>query len=264
MLCNEYFYQVGLTDFGNFGSIAFATPLSVRALIEVGVRIEREEKRKEKGKEKEKARNQGQPQQPQQQEAEEKDDEDEDDDIDWDEIPDLVTKQLIERREMLLEYFSLDINETGDLLSLPLLMKGYTPSLAKLPRFLMRLGPCVDWTDEKNCFHTFLRELAAFYTPEQLPCPRSANAARGEDGNRESVRDVGVDVDLNGERERESEDADADADAEIAHRRDYLARTLEHVLFPAFRARLVATKGLLKGVVEVANLKGLYKVFERC
>jgi len=35
-------------------------------------------------------------------------------------------------------------------------------------------------------------------------------------------------------------------------------------MFPAFRARLVATRGLLKGVLEIANLKGLYRVFERC
>jgi DNA mismatch repair protein MLH1 len=39
---------------------------------------------------------------------------------------------------------------------------------------------------------------------------------------------------------------------------------LEHVLFPAFRSRIVATDSLLKGTVEVANLKGLYRVFERC
>ena len=43
-----------------------------------------------------------------------------------------------------------------------------------------------------------------------------------------------------------------------------LDRAIEHVLFPAVKARLVATKGLLKAVMEVANLKGLYRVFERC
>jgi DNA mismatch repair protein MLH1 len=39
---------------------------------------------------------------------------------------------------------------------------------------------------------------------------------------------------------------------------------IEHVIFPACKARLVATKGLLRGVMEIANLKGLYRVFERC
>lgn len=33
----------------------------------------------------------------------------------------------------------------------------------------MRLGPCVNWTEEKACFHTFLKELADFYTPPQIP-----------------------------------------------------------------------------------------------
>jgi DNA mismatch repair protein MLH1 len=41
-------------------------------------------------------------------------------------------------------------------------------------------------------------------------------------------------------------------------------KALEHDIFPACKARLVATKGLLKGVTEIANLKGLYRVFERC
>ena len=53
-------------------------------------------------------------------------------------------------------------------------------------------------------------------------------------------------------------------DPDIKARRDHLYRAMENVMFPAFKARLVATKGLLKGVVEVANLKGLYRVFERC
>lgn len=143
-------------------------------------------------------------------------------------MPALVQRSLVQRRDMLREYFALEISAEGALVGLPLLVRGYTPALAKVPRFLMRLGPCVRWEDEKDCFRTFLTELAAFYVPEQLP-----NAAEGEDG-------------------------------EIAARRERLAWVLEHVLFPAFRARLVATRGLLRGVVECADLKGLYRVFERC
>ena len=146
-------------------------------------------------------------------------------------------------------------------MGVPLLIKGYTPSLAKLPRFLMRLGPCVDWADEKSCFHTFLRELASFYTPEQLPLTPPSAAVEGEDGGDEvMVHGGGGGGDANEERDATK----AAAKTEIKQRREQLERMLEHVLFPAFRARLVATKGLLKGVVEVANLKGLYKVFERC
>jgi hypothetical protein len=57
---------------------------------------------------------------------------------------------------------------------------------------------------------------------------------------------------------------DNQEDASITARRAQLSRMLEHVVFPALRARLVATTNLLRGVVEVADLKGLYRVFERC
>ena len=208
MVSHEYFYQLGLTDFGNFGSIRFDPPLSIPELIRIGVNIERTENP--------------------------------DDSVEWDEVPDLVTKQLISRREMLQEYFSFEVSDEGELNSLPLLVKGYTPSMAKLPRFLMRLGPCVNWDEEKPCFHTFLRELASFYTPEQLPNDHGDQLAGGEANATDSVT------------------------PEIRQRREEIARVLEHILFPAFRARLVATRGLLSGVVEVADLKGLYRVFERC
>jgi DNA mismatch repair protein MLH1 len=206
MICNEYFYQVGLTDFGNFGSIHFNPPLDLRELLTVAAGHEAKQMEPEE--------------QP-----------------DWEEIVNVVHEQLIGRRDMLGEYFSFDLSEDGKLTSIPLLMKGYTPSMAKLPQFLLRLGPYVNWTEEKACFHTFLRELASFYVPESLPTPS-----------------------IPGESETEI----VAEDEEISARRKHIALAIENYLFPAFKARLVATKGLLKGVVEVANLKGLYRVFERC
>lgn len=205
MVCNEYFYQVGLTDFGNFGFIRFNPPLDIKELLRLGVKYEKE---------------QAGP----------------DVEFDWDECVSCVRETLISRRDMLAEYFSLEISDDGKLLSIPLLMKGYIPSIAKLPSFLLRLGPFVNWDEEKPCFHTFLKELANFYTPEPLSPP----PAKQEDGSFK------------------------EEDPEIVLRRKQLARTVENIMFPAFRARLVATKGLLKGVLEIANLKGLYRVFERC
>ena len=216
MVCNEYFYQLGLTDFGNFGAIRFEPPLDVMALITIDVKREKAL---------------GKP---------------EDEGVPWNDVPRMVTNQLVDRRAMLLEYFNFDVSPEGELVSIPLLMKGYTPSLAKLPRFLMRLGPCVDWLNEENCFHTFLSELASFYTPEQLPAGGNEKDGQGD-----------------AHMDEESNDK-ADSDTTLDARKEDMARVLEHVLFPAFKARLVATKGLLKGVIEVANLKGLYRVFERC
>ena len=154
---------------------------------------------------------------------------------------------------MLLEYFSMEISPEGQLLSIPLLIKGYTPSMTKLPRFLMRLGPCVDWKDEEGCFRTFLRELALFYAVEKLPGFASGLDGEGATKDNDASQDVSTDEATAGSDE-----------AEIRKRTHEIEHVLEHVLFPAFRARLIATKGLLKGVVEVANLKGLYRVFERC
>jgi DNA mismatch repair protein MLH1 len=111
------------------------------------------------------------------------------------------------------------------------LVKGYMPSMAKLPNFLLRLGPHIDWQSEGGCFQSFLRELASFYVPEALP---------------HSTKTPGGDLE------------------NISSRRDELHRAVENTLFPAFKVRLVATKSLLKGTIEVANLKGLYRVFERC
>ncbi|KAF2019926.1 DNA mismatch repair protein MutL [Aaosphaeria arxii CBS 175.79] len=207
MLCNEYFYQVGLTDFGNFGSIKFSPPLSLHELLSLGA----EQEKKNAG--------------------------DSADEIDWDEVVESVKLQLIERRALLLEYFSMEISESGELRALPLLMKDYMPSLAKIPQFLLRLGPHVDWDSEKECFRSFLRELASFHVPESLPLP-PAPAADGEVAPEE--------------------------DPEITARRQKVCRAVEHNIFPACKARLVATRGMLKSVMEVANLKGLYRVFERC
>jgi len=202
LLSSELFYQLGLTDFGNFGSIRLDPPLSLTALLSIAAARE--------------AETTAEP------------------DVDWEEIVAAVAEQLSGMREMLAEYFSLEISEQGEVLSLPLLLKGYTPPMAKLPRFLLRLGPHVDWEDEQSCFHSFLRELASWYVPEPLP-------ALPKEG-----------------REK------ADRDEMLAAQHELLERQLEHVFFPAFKSRLLATKGMLKGVVEVANLKGLYRVFERC
>jgi hypothetical protein len=47
---------------------------------------------------------------------------------------------LIQRRDMIAEYFSLVVTEGGNLNSIPLLLKDYTPNYGKLPAFIRRLG----------------------------------------------------------------------------------------------------------------------------
>ena len=206
-VCFEYFYQLGLTDFANFGTIKFNPPLNLLTLLRKAAEFEKQHLPPE--------------------------------DADWDteELSERVANQLIERREMLHEYFSLEISPAGDLITLPLLVKGYTPPLSKLPRFLLNLGPKVNWKEEQLCFETFLKELAKWYVPESLP------AAPGGQGAPEEV-----------------------IPDELRKRRQHVRYAVEHIFFPAFKARLVATNGLMEngGVLECADLKGLYRVFERC
>lgn len=101
-------------------------------------------------------------------------------------------------------------------------------------------APKVDWNSELECFDTLLRELALFYVPE-VP---SAATATGDENN--GCNDDG-----------------GWGDSAVAARRDELKHSVEAVLFPAVKKRLIAPKTLLRGVTEVANLKGLYRIFER-
>ena len=204
MVGAEFFYQLGLSDFSNFGTIKFKEPLSVGDLLRIGAEYERKRTPID------------------------------DQELDWNEVVQVTLEQLVQSRGMLKEYFALEISEDGELLSIPLLLKGYLPCMAKLSTFLLRLGPHVNWDDEKDCFDSFLRELASFYSPEALPVVNT------------------------------STEASQGAQDEINKRRAHLERAIENTIFPAFRTRLVATKSLRKAVVEVADLKGLYRVFERC
>lgn len=229
MLCNEYFYQVGLTDFGNFGAIRFDPPLRIEDLLSEAAKYE----------------------------AAKYPENDDDDNFDWKEVVAHVAEQIVSMRELLSEYFSMEVTEEGDLVTIPLLMKGYMPCLAKLPQFLLRLGPHVNWVQEKECFHSFLCELASFYVPEMHENKNPEKAAA------RAQREAGEDVEM-----AEGEEAEVDEtpmeDLEMVKRRAHVAHAIENALFPAFKNRLVATKGILSGVVEVADLKGLYRVFERC
>ncbi|KAG5513870.1 hypothetical protein PMAC_000492 [Pneumocystis sp. 'macacae'] len=188
----ELFYQIGLAGFANFGTIKLEPELSLVELLEI--------------------------------------------------LPESmvhdsaflknlmnVSKIIVDFRQMLYEYFSFGISSDGKIYSLPLLLKGYAPNIGKLPLFIYRLCTKVNWNKEKECFYTFLKELALFYLPDPLF------------KKQDSI----------GNYEKERED---------------LIRVLEFVLFPAFKKRLIGTVELLekKRIVQIATLSKLYKVFERC
>ncbi|KAH0581893.1 hypothetical protein H2248_011575 [Termitomyces sp. 'cryptogamus'] len=194
-LAEELFYQLGVRQFGNFSRMKLDPPPPLRNLVEIAVNAEDSTKNSKLTKS---------------------------------QIIDRIVKILMPRREMLAEYFSLCISDAGLVESLPLLLRDYTPNLNNLPSFLMRLGPQVDWTSEIECFESFLRELAYFYTPGETVVPTSG-----------------------------SDDEQAQDQAERWQ--------IQHVLLPAMRRYLFAPKSLLdRDVVQAASLPDLYKVFERC
>merc|ERR1712224_652135 len=61
---------------------------------------------------------------------------------------------LIQKKELLDEYFSLHIDKEGRLHSLPSMLLGHEPELDELPQFLWNLATKVDWMSEQPCFRS--------------------------------------------------------------------------------------------------------------
>ncbi|RPA82817.1 DNA mismatch repair protein MutL [Ascobolus immersus RN42] len=196
----ELFYQIGLADFGNFGRIEFDPPLSLAELLTAAVEAEKTHHSNDI----------------------------ESSDIDWEEAQSTVYSLIVSKRDILSHYFSLDITEDGMVTGMPLLLKGYMPNLGKLPAFLLRLGPNVEWDSELEFFKSFLEELAVFYVPESLP------------------------------------PAEGELKEEVMARKLELDQMIEAAIFPAFKRKLAPSSDLLRAISEIANLKGLYRIFERC
>ncbi|KAI5284562.1 DNA mismatch repair protein, partial [Ascosphaera aggregata] len=117
LICTELFYQIGVSEFGNFGMIRLESSPRLQDLLSLAASAELDEHRQHIREGKEGTTGAA----------------DKDEDVDVETVTARIADQLIERREMLEEYFSLTITEDGCLKTLPLLLKGYIPSLAKLP-----------------------------------------------------------------------------------------------------------------------------------
>lgn len=156
-----------------------------------------------------------------------------------------IVRRLWDMREMLLEYFAIEITaenhsdklvpEEVQLKSIPLLLKDYTPSLSKIPFLIYRLGTKVNWEAEEPCLEGVMRQIALLYIPEIIEL---------------------VDV--------SSKDINEEIKAEFVTRNEEMSYSLENVVFPCIKRRFLAPRVLSKDVIEIANLPGLYKVFERC
>ena len=136
---------------------------------------------------------------------------------------------LAQRTEMLEEYFRIGI-VSGNLVSLPELISGHSPSLGALPAFLILLCEQVEWTNEQDCFESASYIMADYYV-QSLP-------ATNDDGTWNHNEQ---------------------------HPRNHL---FKNVIFPLIRKKLYPPRDFLRGsegvFVQVTRLENLYKIFERC
>ncbi|XP_069814578.1 DNA mismatch repair protein Mlh1 [Dendropsophus ebraccatus] len=198
-LSEELFYQILIYDFGNFGIMRLSESAPIYELAMLALDSP------ESGWTEEDGPKEG--------------------------LAEYIVQFLQKKSEMLKDYFSLEIDEGGNLTGLPLLLDNYIPPLEGLPMFILRLATEVNWDDEKECFESFSKECAMFF----------------------SIRKKYV-----LEESASSEDKDLDAPS--------WRWTTEHILYKAFRTHLLPRKEFAEdgSVLQLANLPDLYKVFERC
>uniref|UniRef100_A0A8P4KQQ1 MutL homolog 1, colon cancer, nonpolyposis type 2 (E. coli) n=1 Tax=Dicentrarchus labrax TaxID=13489 RepID=A0A8P4KQQ1_DICLA len=194
-LSQELFYQILTYDFGNFGVLRLSTPaplydLAMLALDSEGSGWTEDDGPKEG-------------------------------------LAQYIVDFLKKKTEMLQDYFSMEIDQEGNLTGLPLLLDKYTPVMEGLPLFILRLATEVNWDNEKECFRDFSKECSMFYSI------RKEYILEAEPGEEQA----------NSWRWR-----------------------VEHIIFKAFRTLFSPPKNFSEDgtVLQIANLPDLYKVFERC
>ncbi|XP_012672471.1 DNA mismatch repair protein Mlh1 [Clupea harengus] len=209
-LSQELFYQILVYDFGNFGVLRLSSPAPLYELAMLALNSE------ESGWTEEDGPKEG--------------------------LAEFIVDFLRKKSEMLEDYFSLEIDEEGNLTGLPLLMDNYVPAMEGLPMFILRLATEVNWDNERDCFHDFGRECSQFYSIRK-----------------EYTLDTETQPQIQEEETGAAEDPEAEATPSWRWQ-------VEHLLFKGFRTLFSPPKRFSEdgSVLQIANLPDLYKVFERC
>lgn len=185
-----------------------------------------------------------------------------------DQIAKLNVELLICKSEMLKEYFAIEIDDSGNLCTLPVVLDQYTPDMDRLPSFVLNLGNNVDWETEMECFETLAAAMADFYAmhPPFLPNPNGDENSQTYYVGRPKQASINgsSDEQAGGSNDMDEFERDMKAEAETvwAHRE----WTIQHVLFPAMKLFLKPPNHMANDgtAVQVACLENLYKIFERC
>ncbi|XP_078396223.1 DNA mismatch repair protein Mlh1 [Cetorhinus maximus] len=205
-LSQELFYQILIYDFGNFGVLKLSSPAPLYELAMLALDSP------ESGWTEEDGPKEG--------------------------LAEYIVDFLKTKSEMLQDYFSLGIDEEGNLIGLPLLLENYVPALEGLPMFILRLATEVNWDEEKECFEKLSKECGMFYSIRK-----------------EYTLDTETHMSLN--PDQQSQELSSDKSWKW---------TVEHVVSKAFRTLLLPPKHFAEdgSILQLANLPDLYKVFERC
>ncbi|KAE8597185.1 hypothetical protein XENTR_v10016382 [Xenopus tropicalis] len=200
-LSQELFYQILIYDFGNFGIMKLSEPAPLYDLAMLALDST------ESGWTEEDGPKEG--------------------------LAEYIVQFLKKKAEMMADYFSLEIDQEGNLIGLPILLDNYIPPMEGLPLFILRLATEVNWDDEKECFESFSKECSMFY----------------------SIRKQYI-----------LEESSSNADNESLTGSSSWRWTTEHILYKAFRTHLLPPKPFSEdgSILQLANLPDLYKVFERC
>ena len=158
-------------------------------------------------------------------------------DLDW------CCSTIMRMREMLNEYFSIEIDEDGSIRALPQIVDGFVPDMIYLPLFVYGLATKVEWQYEHECFETIARQLSEFYVPRPPNPQAQSQVQEGSAGSEGS--------------------ADKSSWKKTIQTYEW---TIQHVLFPNVRTLLYPPTSYASDgtFVQIAALENLYKVFERC
>ncbi|KAF4524963.1 hypothetical protein B566_EDAN014480 [Ephemera danica] len=222
-ILEEFFYQLLTYDFGNFGVMRFTEPLSIEecALIALS--------NKDSGWEESHGPK--------------------------DELAKVISGFLTKKAPMLLDYYSMEIDETGKIHTIPLVLERYVPSIVGLPMLMVRMATDVEWEDEKECFVTLNRELARFYAKQHIK--------KVADSEKQAKKDKTLEEEMGYPFVDKSEISPPLKEGEQEKSFRWL---MQNVVFGALRTSFQPPKRMAEDgtVVEIANLHRLYQVFERC
>nr|XP_022308233.1 DNA mismatch repair protein Mlh1-like [Crassostrea virginica] len=104
----ELFYQLMIFDFGNYGKLRLAEPAPIHDLAMLALDLEESGWSEADGPK--------------------------------DDLAKYIVDFLKSKAEMLSDYFSMEIDQEGNLCTLPLLLEHYTPNMEGLPMFVLRLA----------------------------------------------------------------------------------------------------------------------------